>query len=365
MKFSARTAPVARLLVHPNNYRFLDLPAWKRRQERRFHDSTVQEATIQLLERHPTYQLSELRSSILANGYVPLERVVVLPYKHAKGYYIVVEGNRRVAALKTLLRDHGDGSLTLTDEQVAEFSKIPVAVLDPEEQSVMAAERVLMGIRHIAGPREWGAYQQAHFILELVDDEGQEFGAIANHLGLSKPETARRYRAMRALKAMENDEQYSAAAKPDLYRLFHELVAQPRVREFFGWDHERAAFRSEEQARQFFELVAPQDPDVDPKLRTYADVRSLSLKQVIGNPVAEAALLDPDQTLAAAIAKAKPEEAPAGAVDVSAEICRFIRVLQDITIEALRALSEEDVSALQSVTELVTARLEDYQALSH
>ena len=362
MKFSAKTAPVARLLVHPNNYRFLDSPAWKRRQEKRFHDGTVQEATMQLLERHPRYQLSELRSSILANGYVPLERVVVLPYKHAKGYYIIVEGNRRVAALKTLLRDHRDGSLTLTDEQVAEFSKIPVAVLDPEEESVMTAERVLMGIRHIAGPREWGAYQQAHFILELVDDEGQEFGAIAKHLGLTKLETPRRYRAMRALKAMENDEHYSAAAKPEFYRLFHELVAQPQVRDFFGWNHDKAAFDDEERARQFFELVAPQDPDVDPKLQTYADVRSL--KQIIGNPGAEAALLDPDQTLAAAIAKAKPEEAPAGAVDVSTEISRFIRVLQEITVEALRALSEEDVSALQSVTELVAARLEEYRLLS-
>jgi len=364
MKFSAKTAPIARLLVHPNNYRFLDSPAWKRRQEKRFHDGTVQEATIQLLERHGRYQLSELRSSILANGYVPLERVVVLPYKHAKGYYIIVEGNRRVAALKTLLRDHRDGSLTLTDEQVAEFSKIPVAVLDPEEESAMTAERVLMGIRHIAGPREWGAYQQAHFILELVDDEGQEFGAIADHLSLTKLETARRYRAMRALQAMENDEHYSAAAKPEFYRLFHELVAQPQVRDFFGWNHDKAAFDDEERARQFFELVAPQDPDVEPKLRTYADVRSLKQKQVIGNPAAEAALLDPDQTLAAAISKAKPEEGPPEAVDVSTEISRFVAVLQEITIDALRTLSPEDVSALQSVGDLVAARLEDYKALS-
>jgi len=80
-----------------------------------------------------------------------------------------------------------------------------------------------MGIRHITGPREWGAYQQAKLVKELHDEEGQDFGSIGEHLGISTVEVARRYRAMSALNEMEKDELYGEQFDPDFYRLFHVL----------------------------------------------------------------------------------------------------------------------------------------------
>ena len=66
-----------------------------------------------------------------------------------------------------------------------------------------------MGIRHIAGPRGWGAYQQALLVSELKDDEGLEFKDIGEMLGISSVEAARRYAsgplvALRAAKALVN-----------------------------------------------------------------------------------------------------------------------------------------------------------------
>jgi ParB-like chromosome segregation protein Spo0J len=219
--------PIEKLLLDPNNYRFLDLQQWQLRQVQRFHEPLVQQATLRLLERTQRYNLSELRASILSNGYVPLERIVVVPYispPYPNGSYLIVEGNRRVAALKTLLRDHQEGVLTLDESQLQNFTKLPVAILEPGEEGLLAAERVLKGIRHITGPQEWGAYQQAYLILELVD-QGQQLDDISRHLGLSRIETGRRYRAIRALRYMENDELYAGAAQPEFYRLFHELGA--------------------------------------------------------------------------------------------------------------------------------------------
>jgi hypothetical protein len=245
------------------------------------------------------YALGELKISILANGYIPMERVIVVPYRHAVGLYLVVEGNRRIAALKSILRDHDEGVLTLSKSQIANFSRIPVAVLEESGEELTRAERVIMGIRHITGPRPWGAYQRAQFILEMVEQEGQDFEAIAKHLGLSKMETSRRYRAIKALKAMQEDEMYASVANPDLYNLFHELVANPDVRKFFSWNHELVKFDDQERARQFFELIAPADSDQDAKIKTYIDVRKL--RTIVGNPLAEAALFDPDQSLASAL----------------------------------------------------------------
>jgi len=363
MQFTLRVLPISKLLLDPNNYRFLDSGDWQARQQRRFHEDTVQNATLRLMEHGSRYQLAELRKSILSNGYVPLERLMVVPYQYGSDMYLVVEGNRRVAALKTLLRDHEDGSLTLSDEQKGDFSRIPVAILQEQGAARLRAERIIMGIRHIAGPREWGAYQQAHFILELHESEGQDFNAIADHLGLSRIETARRYRAMRALKAMENDEQHAGCAKPEFYRLFHEMVSIPDVREYFRWDHEEAKFIDEEKARQFFGLIASEDPDLEPKLRTYLDVRRL--RGIIGNKAAEAALFDPDETFAAVLriarAGTESERAP---VDLAGEIKKFMNVLENLGIDALKTLNEEDIAALESLIDLVSQRIADYKALS-
>ena len=125
-----------------------------------------------------------------------------------------------------------------------------------------------MGIRHIAGPKAWGAYQQAQLVLELRDNEGYDFKTIGEHLGISTVEVARRYRAMKALKVMENDDLYAETVYPEFYRLFHELVSLPDVRTRFGWDANDETFTDIESAREFFDLIAPHDEDGEPELKT-------------------------------------------------------------------------------------------------
>jgi len=150
MRFDIDEKPIQQLLLDPNNYRFRDLTQWRTRQYNRFHNQSVQESTLRLFESVPRYNLNELRQSILANGYIRLERIVIAPYEHADNYYLVIEGNRRVAALKTLLRDNNDGVLSLTPEQIEDFTTVPVAILDPQEDELISATRIIMGIRHIA-----------------------------------------------------------------------------------------------------------------------------------------------------------------------------------------------------------------------
>lgn len=361
MRFEIDEKPIGQLLLDPNNYRFIDLPQWKPRQSNRFHNPSVQESTLRLFESIARYNLNELRRSILANGYVRLERIVIVPYQHASNHYIIVEGNRRVAALKTLLRDNNDGVLSLTPEQVNDFTTVPVAILDPEEDALISATRIIMGIRHIAGPQEWGAYQQALLIVQLVDDEGQDFADVSRHLNISDRETRRRYRAMRALRAMENDEVYSSAAKPEYYRLFNELISIPEVREFFSWDHDSATFQDQEKPRQFYEMLEPLDSESTPKLRTYLDVRRL--REIIGNPHAESTLLDPEQPLSAALALVQIEPSAQAASDIMTQARRFVTIMEDTQIDALTNLSSDDVIFLEELSNLIISRIEQYRRL--
>ena len=353
MTLKAKEIEVSRLLLDPNNYRFLDNPNYKKKLRGKYHVEAVQEATLRLLEQDKRYQLNELKNSILANGYVPMERIIVVQYKYKAGTYLVVEGNRRVAALKSLLQDDREKVAELTSTQRASFSKIPCAILQSDSGNIEHAQRVIMGIRHIAGPREWGAYQQAQLIVELRDLEGQDFQMIANHLGISSIEVSRRYRAMRALKSMEEDEHYASRASFDHYRLFHELVSLPEVRQFYGWDDGTLAFTSEQKAREFYQLIAPLDGDTEPKVRTYSDVRKL--KFIVPHPKAVAVLIDPDQTFGDAleVAESLSREKEVGETinEVMAEVNRD---LSKIDVLAVKKLSK---SELKSIADVI-ARLE-------
>ncbi|MBA2704183.1 MAG: hypothetical protein H0U60_10060 [Blastocatellia bacterium] len=308
------------------------------------------------------YQLGELKKSILANGYVPMERVIVVPYNYKEGTYLVIEGNRRVAALKSLLQENEESVIELKPADVASFSKIPAAILEADEGSLAHAERVIMGIRHIAGPKAWGAYQQAQLVLELHDNEGYDFKTIGEHLGISTVEVARRYRAMKALKSMEADDLYAEKADPDFYRLFHELVSLPDVRVRFGWDATQDAFTDMERAREFYELIAPREDDGDAKLKTYSDVRKL--KFIVGESRAESILLDPDESLADALTAAENER---GEIDTSraslTEVFNDILTkLEKTSINDLRRLRSKDMKSIEQIIAVLDEIKKNYSS---
>ena len=113
-KFRPRQLSLRSLLLHPNNYRFLDNPDYKNRLETGYHNAAVQDATMRLLERGHRYEIKALRNSILANGYERMERIAAIPYEHADAKYLVLEGNRRVASLNSLLRNGEEQVSSLT-----------------------------------------------------------------------------------------------------------------------------------------------------------------------------------------------------------------------------------------------------------
>lgn len=339
--FETKDVPLTKLLLDPNNYRFLDHKKFKKKVSTRFHEDTVQRATLENLEYH--YQLDELKNSILVNGYVPMERIIVTPYAKVPGFFLVVEGNRRVAALKSLINDSREGALKLSAERIKSLAKVPCAILQSSGGELKHAERVIMGIRHIAGPKEWGAYQQALLVSELKDEELLEFKEIGEMLGVSAVEAARRYRAVNALKFMENDELFGTKAEPAFYRLFHELVSTPVVREHFGWDHEKTTFNDVGKAHEFFRLITS-DSAEEPKLTTYNDVRRLKL--IISNPLAIESLLDPDQTLLQAIRIAEEGKSSTSASDVLAAI---MSMLSGIGVPQIQELESKDLANIEGI----------------
>ena len=99
--------PQRKLLLDPNNYRFQDDPDYVHADEKRFHELGVQERAFRRLKAEES--LVQLKNSFRTNGFIPLERLVVRPYSHAEDCYLVLEGNRRLAALRWIADDYQAG----------------------------------------------------------------------------------------------------------------------------------------------------------------------------------------------------------------------------------------------------------------
>jgi hypothetical protein len=343
-----KTVALDDLILDPNNYRFQDYADFVRADPVRFHESSVQERTFARLRDEG---LTQLKNSILTNGFLPFERLVVMPYEHADGKYQVLEGNRRVAALRWIARDHEAG-VPVPEDVLQTVNAVPVIVVDdPEDDPVIRLS--LMGVRHVGGIREWGAYQRAKLVTELRDDFGLDTGEVANRLGMTAHEVNRRYRAYKALNQMEKDEEYADHAEPDLYPLFHEAVAGTVIKEWLGWDESRSRFTKDDEVHQFYDLITPTEDEEggrrDAKLPNREAVRQL--RDILNVSEARTALFDPERSFHDALALAKAEELHRSWAVQVAEAVKALNSVSAVELEHLDADALEEVVRVKKAAE--------------
>lgn len=291
----AENIPLEMLLLDPNNYRLQDEAGFRTTPADRFHLDLVQRTTVQ---RIALSGLKELHDSIIANGFLPIERIVVTPYEHpeAPGKFLVIEGNRRVASLRQI-KQEVEGGVPVPEDVVATLAGVPCLVVDATGQEAHFRE-TLMGIRHVGGIKQWGGYQRAKLIADLRDGYALDAPEVAAKLGLSTREVNRRYRAFKALQQMRDNDDFSDFAEPALYPIFHEAVERGEVRDWLGWDASSNRFTHDEPLEQFYRLITPstaEDGGADrpAKIKSYGDVRQL--QNILPNPEAKRFLLDPER----------------------------------------------------------------------
>lgn len=360
MNYQIEEHNLKNLLLDPNNYRFLDVPGYRRVDKRRYHEPSVQKRAYEILWGERGEDLSPLKKSIIANGYVPLEALVVRPHESQENTFVAIEGNRRIAAMQWIVQDHEAG-VEIDGNLIASFDTLSIVVIDPTSAENRDAIHILMGIRHVSGIKQWGAYQQAKLIVELMDDLGVQLQETASRLGMSAVEVNRRYRAFRALVQMEEDEEFQSLASPGLYRLFHEAVSSPVTRDWLGWDESKNVFTHEENRNYFYSMIVAHEDDEgnkqEPKLKTYADVREL--KKILPNSDARQVLLDPSKTLADTLAVVVAEEG-GGWLDKTRSA---ISAIESLSVRDLKRLSEEHIQLLGKLQKIVKERLDDYKKL--
>ena len=162
-----------------------------------------------LLHSMRTWALEELGVSFIESGFWPQEAVIIVKETlyGQPGKMVVVEGNRRIAALK-FLKMAVDGEPTPrswtrlvaeTPPNPALFERVPF-VLAGHRDDVKA----FIGFRHVTGIKEWAPAEKAQFIAGLIDDQGLSYETVRKQIG-SRADTVRRnYIAYRILLQIED-----------------------------------------------------------------------------------------------------------------------------------------------------------------
>ena len=170
-----------------------------------------------LLDAMLDWSLEELCVSFVENGLWVQEALVVI-YEQLEGEkrLVVVEGNRRLAALK-LLRAGIAGEKVprkikklLADSTEVDFGfleQVPYMLADDR-----AEVQAFLGFRHVNGIREWEPAEKAAFIASLVDDYGMTFRDAMRKIGSNTPTVRKHYishRIMLQLANLEDDPRVS------------------------------------------------------------------------------------------------------------------------------------------------------------
>ena len=95
-----------RLLLDPNNYRFIDRPEYKPGSDGQIAESRIQQRTAEFLKGRNNENIEDLINSFKTNGVLRQDPIQVRPLGDN---YVVIEGNRRTATLKYLYEQFQKG----------------------------------------------------------------------------------------------------------------------------------------------------------------------------------------------------------------------------------------------------------------
>jgi ParB-like chromosome segregation protein Spo0J len=146
----------------------------------------------------------ELVQSISASGYFPHEPIIVA---QEAGKYLVIEGNRRLAAVKVLLssrlaKENGWDVPKLSADKLNKLKELP-AILSNRKESWR-----YLGFKHVNGPAKWSSYAKAAYIAEVHRDFEVSLEDIANQIGDRHNTVQRLYRGLMVLEQAERAKVY-------------------------------------------------------------------------------------------------------------------------------------------------------------
>ncbi len=248
--------------------------------------------------------VDEVAFSIAENGYFKSEPLFVIPKSPEEQdgdqkKYIVLEGNRRLAAVRLLTDEalrkkvKADELPEITEERKAQLAELPALVYKDREELWTA-----IGFRHINGIKPWDSFSKAKYIAQVHEEYDVPLDEIAEKIGDRHATVKRLYRGYKVLEQAEATGTYSAEDRQRSKFYFSHLytaVDQNEFQHFLGLNPENLkpepvpkrklkelgelmTYLYGRKSEDKKPLVVTQNPDLN------------TLREVVGSPAALAAL---------------------------------------------------------------------------
>lgn len=147
--------------------------------------------------------VEEIVLSIKASGFFTNEPLIAI---REDGKNIVLEGNRRLAAVKCILDPIiadfiGINKNTLSIPQAAKdtLQEIPVIFVDDRRDAWK-----FIGFKHINGPAKWGSYAKAQYISQIKNEFNIPLEEIASQIGDTHKTVQKLYQGLQVIEQAEN-----------------------------------------------------------------------------------------------------------------------------------------------------------------
>jgi hypothetical protein len=175
--------------------------------------------------------VDELVQSILSSGWLDYEPLIVLRNEN-----IVLEGNRRLAAIRIIANEALRQRLKITLPETPSANSLPTSVRIRRVNSRNEA-RDLIGFKHINGPFKWDALAKAKYAAEWFSDGG-DIKHVSRRLGDNHNTVSRLVNGWNVLRQslqLGFDRENTTKRSLSFSHLYTAL-ARPNVRRFLGLD---------------------------------------------------------------------------------------------------------------------------------
>ena len=181
--------------------------------------------------------LSELVDSFIDNGFFTNEPLLVVESDSEN--FVVIEGNRRLAALQWLLQIPPGDTLSLDravpPDRLSLFDEVPVVVVVNRD-----SVSTYLGFRHISGLKPWAPEAKARFITEEVDrvaasHEGNPFSRVGRAFGSNATGMRSSYLAYRILKHARDELKVPVThVMTERFGVWTRCLSSSDIRQFIG-----------------------------------------------------------------------------------------------------------------------------------
>jgi len=239
--------------------------------------------------------VDELIQSILSAGYIDFEPMIVWRKENT-----VLEGNRRLAALRLIADENLRKKLKVTLPAIENAKPLPAKVrirwVDSRSQA-----RDFIGFKHINGPFKWDALAKAKYAAQWLE-EGGDISAISRTLGDNHNTVRRLVNGWYVLQQATGDgfELNQITKRNFAFSHLYTALTRASVRDYLGLSSEDLSSAPQknpiapahrEDLQRLMSWLYGQEQKKEPTLIQSQNPNLNELSKVLGNPEAKRMLM--------------------------------------------------------------------------